>query len=265
MEVVDLTEFGKDGFVLRFEGRDQGVNAVTYGKILVSISNAIESINRKLDPDCKIEIIVVSEKSECFKVRMKPLSKYGMPIAVGIWVTVVAPLLVLHLHSRFNPNSEIIVNGDIITIIGDVKETKIKAKSDLISAYSQIQRDARLNRNVDIVARAIRSDKNVKKFGIYNGYGDQDSVLDLSRIDIDNFKKLEKKIDNTPAIISIHKAIFERSNRKWEFLWERKIISATISDDKFFDKMEERQFSINQDEKFIANIRTYLGECPDRC
>lgn len=257
MKLVDLTEFGKDGFVLRFEGRDQGINAITYGKVLISISNAIESINRKLDPEHKIEIIVVSEESGCFKVFLKPLLKYRKPIAVGIWATVLAPLLVLHLHSRFNPNSEITINGDVITIIGDKEETKIKATRDLTSAYNLIQKDSTLNRNIDIAARAMRSDKNINKFGIYNGFHDQISVLDLSKIDFDNFSKSEKRKDDTSAIVTVHKAIFERSSRKWEFLWGREIISATISDDKFFDKMEERQFSINQGEKFLANIRTY--------
>lgn len=259
MKTTNLRKFEENGFVLRFSSSERGINADTYGKVLVSISKAIRSINKNLDSNYKVKTVVLSEKPGCFIVHLMPLVEYSLPIAKGLWQSIVAPLLVLYIFHKAFPDASLITinnNGDII--LSDKSELgKIDISDNALEAFKKVSHDPSFNNSISEFAKAIHADSSLSKVSIYNGVDEQDSVLKLSQEQMVNLYEVEKSNDESEVILTVHKLVFDNLDRKWEFMLNDEIISAYISDKKFLSKMKEGRFSISKDKKFRAKLITY--------
>ena len=257
MAEIDLKNFGENGLVIRFDGEENGININTYIKFLTAFSRAIKVINRKVDKDCKIEIILTKEKPGCFLVYLKPILKYGKPIAKELWRTLVAPLLVLYIFHKAFPDATIIdfSTNKIVVEFRDKEAITINVSDEQKQFYNAIISDTAVDKNITDAAKAVHSDKFIKGLHIHDGSEDKAPVLNLSSSDLSKIASVERAVETTIAVVSVHKPVFEQSNRKWEFLWDGNIISASISDSNFFERMKERSFSLKQNQKFNATIR----------
>lgn len=260
MAEIDLTNFGENGFVIRFGSEEHGININTYTRVLTSLSRAIKAINKKVDENYKLDIIVIKEKPGCFLVHLKPVWKYGKPLAKDLWRTVIAPLFVLYLFHKAFPDATIIdfSSNQVIVVMHEEEETTINISDEAKKHYNSVMVDAAVDRNITNAARAIHSDKFIDELDIHDGLEDTDPVLKLSESDLHKISSVDKGVEIAEQeVVSVHKSIFEHSSRKWEFMWNGNKISASISDDEFFERMKERSFSIKQDEKFIATIEMH--------
>ena len=49
-------------------------------------------------------------------------------------------------------------------------------------------------------------------------------------------------------------AVLERSQRRWQFLWNGQKISANIHDDDFFTKMANHEYEFGQGDQLIVDL-----------
>jgi hypothetical protein len=59
------------------------------------------------------------------------------------------------------------------------------------------------------------------------------------------------------TVLSIHKAAFERSKRKWECVWRGFKISASILDETFVERLAKQEISISQGDAIEATLRVH--------
>lgn len=265
MRTTDLTKFEDDGFVLHFGGRTHEVDAFTFGNALVSFAEAIQSINNEINPDFKIEIAMDAVGPGSFRVNLKTAKKSLRNLFKDAPRNIIIALLATFLWEKVldgDTTPRIIVNDD--SVVMEVGEDRIIVPRDAYEARKAVNENSSVNRNVAKAIETIQADPSIEEFGISLGLKDVDPVLNLPRsvfpAILQNTVVLpeeESRYVDQDAALSIHKAVFERSRRKWEFIWNGFRISAPILDDDFFDRLEQRSIYIRQGDVFKATLRVH--------
>lgn len=116
---------------------------------------------------------------------------------------------------------------------------------------------------------AVEADDNIASFGIAAEMSDATPLIDIPRACFPDVRRNllpppdenRRSIDQT-TIITVHKAVFEKSTRKWEFIWAGFRISAPIRDAAFFDNLMSRRIAIAQGDAFEADLRIHQVRDP---
>lgn len=266
MKSIDLTDFDDDGFVLHFGGRANEVDALTFGNTLVSIAEAVRAINSEINPGFSLEISIEAVGPGSFRARLKTakislrnLFSGSIPrdiiialLATFIWEKIIDPDTPPII--QINDESVIIQHGnDRIIIPKEAYETKSRVES------SQV-----VSRHIARAMESMDSDQSIESFGIARGLSDPTPIFEIPRnlfavVRHNSLPRVEegRRFVGHSVTISVHKAVFERSLRKWEFIWNGFKISAPITDPSFFDKLESRSVAIKQGDAFRATLRVH--------
>lgn len=266
MTTIDLREFDDDGFVLHFGGRTHQVDALTFGNALVSLAEAIRAINQEVNPGYALEIAIDAVGPGSFRARLKTAKTSLRNLFSGsITRDIVVSLLATFLWEKVI-NSElpptIIVNEDSVVI--EHGSDRIIISKEAFDQKAKVDRNPGVNKYVARAMEAMENDPSVTSLGIARGLHDREPVIEFSR---DAFPIIRSNAVPPPekgtrhqdhsAVLTVHKAVFERSSRKWEFIWNGFRISAPIIDDTFFDRLESRQVSLQQGDAFEATLRVH--------
>ena len=267
MRTTDLTKFDDDGFVLHFGGRTHEADAFTFGNALVSFAEAIQSINREVNPEFKIEISIDSVEHGSFRVCLKSIKKSLKSLFGEASRHVVVSLLASYLLEKKAEGSDgspkISVDEDAAII--EIGEERIIVPLEAYEAREAVEKSKDLNRSVARAIEIIHADPSVDEFGISRGLKDPEPVLNLPRSSfpmilqnaVSSPSEGDSRYEDRDALVSIHKAVFERSRRKWEFIWNGFRISGLITDREFFDRLERREVSIRQGDIYEATLRVH--------
>ena len=267
MRTTDLTKFDDDGFVLHFGGRTHEVDAFTFGNALVSFAEAIQSINREVNPEFKIEISIDSVGPGSFRVCLKTIKKSLKNLFSEAPRHIIVSLLASYLLEKKAESSDdspnISVDEDSVTI--EIGEERIIVPLEAYEAREVVEKSKDVNRNIARAIEIIHADPSIDEFGISRGLKDPEPVLKLSRSSFPAIlqnavpapSEGDSRYEDHDALVSIHKAVFERSRRKWEFIWKGFRISGTITDKEFFDRLERREVSIRQGDIYEATLRVH--------
>lgn len=108
----------------------------------------------------------------------------------------------------------------------------------------------------------VSSDDNVESFGIYRDLKHDSSPLILiPRSDFDRVREIELADDpmrrhkDEKATLNVLKAVFQASNRKWEFVWNGVKISAPIEDAVFLTDLLQRRYLIGNGDALEVDLR----------
>jgi len=266
MTTIDLREFDDDGFVLHFGGRTHEVDALTFGNALVALAEAVRAINQEVNPGFSIEIAIDAVGPGSFRARLKTkknslknLFSGGIPrdilvalLSTFLWEKVISP----------DEPPKVIVNDDAVII--EHGRDRIIVPKEAYEAKKQVEASSAVNRHVARAMEVMESDPSVENFGIARGLHDPKPVIDFPRELFPVIRQNaaprgedgKRKVDYDTEI-SVHKAVFERSLRKWEFIWKGFRISAPILDQSFFDRLEKREVAIKQGDAFKAKLRVH--------
>lgn len=128
----------------------------------------------------------------------------------------------------------------------------------------KIERSPAVNRHVARSMEILENDPSVTSLGIARGIRDPEPVIEFSRESFPIIRRNAvpppedgRRFQDHDAVLSVHKAVFERSARKWEFVWNGFRISAPILDQTFFYRLETRQISLRQGDAFKAVLRVH--------
>ena len=75
MAVVDVRRLPSDRLVVHYGGRPTHVDVNTFAHSLIGLSEAIREINREVNPDYKIEIVIEALGEGSFRAKLKTASK----------------------------------------------------------------------------------------------------------------------------------------------------------------------------------------------
>jgi hypothetical protein len=132
-------------------------------------------------------------------------------------------------------------------------------------ARQKLPRPQQIERHIARAFAAMEDDPSVTDFGLMARIDDPAPPFSIPR---ENFARLSVPEQETAAdgrryrdertLVTIVKAVFERGNRKWEFVWQGGVrISAVIHDPSFFDKLASREFWFAQGDTLDVMLRVH--------
>ena len=235
MATIDLRAFDDQGFVIHFGGDTHQIDAVTFGNALVSIAEALRAINHEVNPGHSIEIAIEAVGPGSFRARLKTIKKSLRNLFSGeLARDLIVALLATFLWEKvINPSISptIIVNDDSVVI--EYNGDRIIVPKEAYDQKTKIEKSKPVNQHIARAMDVLENDSSVTSFGIARGLSDPTPVLEIPRSDFSIIRDRTLSEPNEKArhvdhqvVLSIHKAVFERSARKWEFIWNGFRISA---------------------------------------
>jgi hypothetical protein len=235
---------------IKFDGQLHQVDAGTFIGTLVSFSDIVKEVNKELGSGTNIEIKINATEKGSFDTHLllvavehaqQLLTNDNVQLLGGI-VTITGGLYkfkqwlggrtIAKTSTEGDKTTIEDTNGDVIVINGNVYNlyANNQTVNDAISSgFSNLANDP------SVEAIEISDDKDV----LFRAEQSEFSTI-ATKVVIENENTRTSTIN---VNLVINKMIFEDKNRKWEFIYSGNKISAPISDDSFFE-------SIDNGEKF---------------
>ena len=265
MAEIDLRTLPENEIVLHFGGRPNEVDAFTFSNSLVAFAEALQEINRQLSPGTSIEISIEGVGPGSFRAkiaaRLKPF--------VGLWREIGKPVLIGVLtawiyEKTLGPGDPIIIVNESEVVIQKGHD-RIIVPRYIYDARQKISRPQQVEQHIARAFTVLENDPSITDFGLTARIDDSAPAIPIQR---DQFALLGVSMP-TPSEdgrrhrdertrITILKAIFQRSHRKWEFVWQGGIrISAPISDEEFYNRLASREFWFAQGDELDVILRVH--------
>jgi hypothetical protein len=264
MATVDLRSLPANEFVLHFGGRPNEVDAYTFSNSLLSISEAIQEINRQLDPSHSIEIAIEALNAGSFRARLrthaKSISGLLRSSARDLIIGVLASVIVTRY---FDEKTRIIVLDDSYVVEKDGDRIILPKRA--VDAAKALPQPDRVQRHIAKTFEILEDDPSVTEFGISSDIHNSGPTALVARNEFAQLAVIteEARLDETRRFVDeraklvVLKAIFERSERRWQFVWNSIRISASIKDTSFFDKLASREYTFAQGDILDVTLRIH--------
>ena len=264
MGTLDLTTArDKDGFVIYFGGKPGEVDTYTFANALVALSDAFQEINNQVNPGYSLELRLEAVAEGSFMARVREIPKSIRDAFKWGSNAVIMPILVTLFYDgviKKDENTKITINTNEVIIQKGADRVIVPR-----SAYDQAQKltdRKKVLRHVAAAVRAVESDPNVTSLGIYKDFDTtQPAAILIPRDEFAFIKSVadddddqRKRIVPQEATLGILKAVFAKSDRKWEFVWNGVKIGATISDPVFMASVMSRQVRIGAGDAIDATM-----------
>ena len=111
----------------------------------------------------------------------------------------------------------------------------------------------------------MEEDPSVTDFGLARGLHEPELIGIIPRSDFALLARLGQselspepnKFKDERTNVTVLKIVFEKGNRKWQFVWNGFKISAPITDDEFFTKLASREYVFAQGDVLDVTLRIY--------
>jgi hypothetical protein len=267
MQTINLTAIG-DEFVFHYGGQLNQINADTLANSLLDFSEAFKEINRVVNPEFEIEIYVDALGGGSFRARIKTVNKRISTLFEGIPKTIIVGLFTAFLYDKiFTDQIQVIVNDDHYLVQN--KEQQIILPIEAYEYKEKIAENTEVERRVSKAFKALNADANVTEFGIAKNLDDNAPLVTFPRENFFILSEIREAIvpeerqrtKEEKANLLIIRAIFERGNRKWEFVWKEGVkFSAPILDHEFYDKLVSHEYVIGIGDTLQVIVRIHQAK-----
>jgi len=248
---LDLTGKKDTDFVIYFGGKPNEVNTYTFANALVAISDAMRAINNQVNPGYAIELRLEAFGPGSFKAKVKerPVSlKDALKFSA---VQLVLPIFVSWFYSN-------VIDEDDVDVTVKSEEVVIQRGRDKIivprAAYNEAQRlprDGKVAGEFGKAIEAVEGDPHVSSLGIMRDFDkDLPPAILIERADFARIRRLAERQEGRTrtvpqdAVVTILKAVYGKSDRKWDFVWNGVKITAVIKDPVFLADVKMRRYLI---------------------
>jgi len=266
MATIDLRRLPADEFVLHFGGRTKEVDAYTFSNSLLALAEAMQEINRQLNPDRRVEISIEAVGERSFRAKIKAASKPLTSLfARGVGGVVVGVLSTL-IYDKYVADNQVklIVNDDsyVVERGGD----RIIMPKQAWEAKEKLPNPQVIQEKIAKTFDILDGDPSVTDFGLAAHIEDKEPVGVIPRSEFLRLAAVstpEPEEDDSrthvdePANLVVLKATLEKSDRCWQFVWNGIKISAPIKDPTFFDRLARREFEFGQGDVLSVTLRIY--------
>jgi hypothetical protein len=265
MATYDLTSLSDEEFVVHFGGRPREVDVYTFTNAMVGIADALREINAVVNPGQSLEIKIDAIGEGSFRTRIKTIKRRLPQMLWGTAKNVVLPLLLTFVYDKYLSDRE-----DLRVEVTDERVVINRGKDKIIisrQAYDhkhQIDDNPKVADGVRRTLEAVQENSSVESIAFIENFEVKKPKLILPRAGFDQVLDriaavpvaVEGDLRTLPkrTLVVVLKAVFERSHRKWQFIWHGIRISASISDGTFFDRLERREFAIAQGDALDVDL-----------
>jgi|SRR5579883_404648 len=253
MATIDLHPLIGNEFVLHFGGRASEVDAYTFANSILAFSEALREISNQLQPEYRIEIAIEAVGTGSFRAKLKTsssrLSSLFKEASVGLIIAVLGAFIYDKLLA---PPIQVITSDD--SVIVQHGSDRIIIPRAAYDATKRLPRPEEVDRHITRAFDVLEEDASVIELGLTPRIDDPQPVANIPR---DDFGRLSKPgLSTRPstktrtvaeeAKLFVVRAVLERGDRKWQFVWNGHRISAPIKDHSFFDRLAAREFEFGQ-------------------
>jgi hypothetical protein len=267
--VIDLRELPSDEFVLHFGGRPHEVDAFTFSSSLLALSDALREINTQINPDFRIEITIEGLGPGSFRAKLKTgikslggLFKHdARSLIVGILGSII---YTKYIHSHVDPSlpPTIVVNGEYAVV--QHGSDRVIIPRLVWDAQRGMPKPQEVEKHVAKLFSVLDEDPSISEFGLARTMTDEP----IENIPRQNFQHLanvalepdgddSRRYRDERALLVVLKAVFERGERRWQFVWGGIRISAPIKCSDFFDKLASREYQFAQGDVLDVTLRIF--------
>lgn len=268
---IDLRDMGDD-FVIHYGGRLNQVDAYTFANSLLSICAVLREINSEVNPGFDVEVSVEALGGGSFrpKIRLKPkkLKKLFQAVAVGVVSQIFAALLI---HKLLGPDADITikVEGDLVIVEDQGAVYKIPIEAHQIR--EKLQNNQGIEDKLSETFRILEKDDAVTGFGITQEIDSSDLPISADRSEFPrlssprevNTERTRRVVIEKNEELLIVRAILEKSDRRWQFVWRGFRISAPIKDEEFLDRIMAHKESFTYGDVLVVDLKIYQILDPD--
>ena len=262
---IDLRSVPANELVLHFGGRPNEVDAFTFSNSLIAFAEAIQEINRQINENYSVEIKIEGAGPGSFRALIAThLKSLGGLLKHDAW-NVIASLLASFIFLRLNPQdpTQIIVNDDFVIITSGSDRVIIPRAT--WEAKETIKNPRAVEHHIGTAFSVLAEDPSVSNFGIASSLSSPEPIgtIDHSHFAIiaRSYEVKEdadgKRHQDERTKLTVIKLVFERGNRKWQFVWNGIRISAPIRSDDFFDKLASREYDFSQGDVLDVTLRVH--------
>ena len=261
MATIDLRKAtDDDGFVIYFGGRPNEVDTYTFANALVAVADAFREINHQVNQGVALELRLEALSEGSFKAKVKGKPKTIKNLWASIAKHAVLPIFIAFLYDEIKGEDPIVVNDDEVIIHrGDDRIIVPRAAHD---AAQRLPNKANVRRHIANAIGVVDEDDNVESFGIYKDFSpDAPPLINIPRKDFIRVREIELEDDpgrrskEEKATLHVLKAVFQASNRKWDFVWNGVKISAPIEDAAFLADLLQRRYLIGNGDALDVTLK----------
>jgi hypothetical protein len=185
-----------DEFVLHFGGRPNEVDAFTFSNSLLSLSEALQEINRQVNPARSIEIAIESIGSGSFRAKLKTRAKsltglFGDSSAKDLLIGILASFIVAKYMVPEERVKNIVQDNSYIYERG---ADRIILPRVAVDAAKSLPSPERVNRYISLTFTVLEDDPSVTEFGLAAGMGDHALTALIPRADFPRLATLPEEM-----------------------------------------------------------------------
>lgn len=259
-----------DKIVLYYGTKDKGISAYTLASTLISFADAARKANAKINPGYDIEVLVETLSDGSFKAVLRAVyqSAHNLFSAEALKAIIFGIISTAIYELAFKEEPNIIINTNEVII--EKGENKLIVPRAIYEATKKLESSSDFEKSVYEVLDTIKKDNEVESFGLaVSEVGLPPLNLPVSAYSA-NMEDISASVDETNlkivtehAQLEILKAILDRSNRKWEFVWRGFKISGPVTDESFYGKFFSHEIKIAPGDSLDANIRITQRRLPE--
>lgn len=249
MADIDLSNVrDSDGLVISFGGSHTEIDSYTFANALVAVADAIREINSQVNQGVALEVQLEALSDGSFKAKIKGMPKSLKNLFSVIGVHVILPLLIAFLYDELKSDKIIVNENEVIIQSG---RDRIIIPRNVYETAKRLPNKPAIRSHIARAISVVNDDEKVESFGLYKNLDpDSPPLVIIPRSDFTRVIEVEVKDDplrrKNPVRVTIYvvKAVFQSSNRKWEFVWNGVKISAPIIDPVFLADLLQRKYLI---------------------
>jgi hypothetical protein len=250
LRIVRISEL-EDSLVIHFSVSDQRINAYTLATTLVGFADAAKAANSSINHGHEIEIVVEALGPGSFRAKIRAVYRKSK----NLFSNQALQSIVLGIISSFIYERTLAKHDDVRVVV-QTNEVIIEHGEDRIvvprgtyDATRIAEKNPQFVRGMGRALDSISRDERISSIGFVPDMTSPEPSLLIPR---DSLPTIDPSIRDEPPIrlveeeceLQIVKAILERGDRKWEFMWRGVKISAPVSDDSFYSDFFAHRITI---------------------
>jgi hypothetical protein len=265
MADIDLRALTPSDLVLHFGGRLNEVDAFTFSNSLIAFGEALREINAQVNENYCIEVSIEANGPGSFRAHIATKLKSLGGLLSHDARNVIAGILATFIYLKIDPQEppKIIINDDSVVI--QTGTDRVIVPRATWEAREKIRNHSAIETHVRKAFSVMEEDASISNFGIASSIHDK---YPIALIDRGAFAVItrepeevgeddNKTFKDEKTKLTVLKLVFERGNRKWQFVWNGIKISAPIRSDEFFDKLASREYDFSQGDVLDVTLRVH--------
>lgn len=260
MATISIGELESDAVVLHFQTDGHSLNAYTLASLLVSLADAAKTANYAVNPGYDIEVVVEAIGPGSFRAKLRALAKSSQNLfSAETLKQIVVGVLVTYICMKIWPQDvSVTVNTDEVIVVHG--NDRIIVPRVVYEGVQRAEKSPRFREAVDRTIDTIVNDDSIHGLGFVRSMNEPPPDLIMPR-------KYMESVAISPPLdpderdvieqceLDIVKAILERGQRKWEFMWRGIRISAPVSDNRFYSNFQAHTIRIAPGDQLKVNLR----------